>query len=108
MGLVLTPLATSLAQQGTARAPSGRPEVVCAGQRVDDIIVYTDAPAMRNLDRVPPLARAARQLHRTTRPDVVRRFLLLEPGHACDELRRAESERILRAQTFIAEARVFV
>jgi len=108
MGLVLTPFAVCLAQPGVVRTPSGRPEVVCAGQRVDDIIVYADAPAMRNLDRIPPLARAARQLHRTTRPDVIRRFLLLEPGDLCDELRRAESERILRAQTFIAEARVFV
>jgi len=75
---------------------------------VDDVIVYADAPAMRNLDRVPPLANAARALHRTTRPDVIRRYLLLEHGQPCTELRRAESERILRAQPFIAEARVYV
>jgi len=108
MALVVTPFAASVAQQGLARAPSGRPVVVCAGQRVDDVIVYADAPAMRNLDRVPPLANAARALHRTTRPDVIRRFLLLERGQPCSELRRAESERILRAQPFIAEARVYV
>lgn len=108
MALVLTPFAASVAQQGLARAPSGRPVVVCAGQRVDDVIAYADAPAMRNLDRVPPLADAARALHRTTRPDVIRRFLLLEHGEPCSELRRAESERILRAQPFIAEARVYV
>jgi len=108
MALVLSPLAASAAQQGTVRAPSGRPVVVCAGQRVDDVIVYSDAPALRSLDRVPALAHAARALHRTTRPDVIRRFLLLERGDQCSELRRAESERILRAQPFIAEARVFV
>lgn len=108
MALVLTPFAASVAQQGLARAPSGRPVVVCAGQRVDDVIVYADAPAMRNLDRVPPLANAARALQRTTRPGVIRRFLLLERGDTCTELRRAESERILRAQPFIAEARVYV
>lgn len=108
MALVLSPFAASAAQQGAVRAPSGRPVVVCAGQRVDDVIVYADAPAMRNLDRVPALANVARALHRTTRPDVIRRFLLLERGDACSELRRAESERILRAQTFIAEARVYV
>ncbi len=108
MALVLTPFAASAAQQGGARSPSGRPVVVCAGQRVDDVVVYADAPALRSLNRVPALARAARALHRTTRPDVIRRFLLLERGEPCTELRRAESERILRAQPFIAEARVFV
>jgi hypothetical protein len=79
MAFLLVPMAAAEAQPG-ARAPSGRPVVVCAGQRVDDVIVYADAPAMRNLDRVPPLARAARALHRTTRPDVIRRFLLIEHG----------------------------
>jgi hypothetical protein len=108
MALLLVPVAASVAQQGAERAPSGRPVVVCAGQLVGDVIVYADAPAMRNLDRIPPLAHAARSLHRTTRPDVIRRFLLLEHGDACSELRRAESERILRAQPFIAEARVYV
>jgi hypothetical protein len=108
MALVLTPFAASVAQQGTARAPSGRPVVVCAGQRVDDVVIYADAPAVRSLNRVPALARAARAIHRTTRPDVIRRFLLLDRGDGCSEIRRAESERILRAQPFIAEARVFV
>jgi hypothetical protein len=108
MALVITPVVALSAQQRVARAPSGRPVVVCAGQRVDDIIVYADAPALRSLDRVPAVARAARALHRTTRPDVIRRFLLLEHHEPCTELRRAESERILRAQPFIAEARVFV
>ena len=46
MALVLSPFAASAAQQGAVRAPSGRPVVVCAGQRVDDVIVYADAPAM--------------------------------------------------------------
>jgi hypothetical protein len=106
--LALSPFAALTAQQGVVRAPSGRPVVVCAGQRVDDLIIYADAPALRSLDRVPAVARAARALHRTTRPDVIRRFLLLDRGEPCSELRRAESERILRAQPFIAEARVLV
>ena len=45
-------------------------------------------------------------MHTTTQPDLIRRFLLLHPGDPCNELRRAESERILRAQPFIAEASV--
>ena len=36
------------------------------------------------------------------------RFLLLREGDACNELRRAESERILRAQPFIADASIDV
>ena len=108
MSLVLSPLAVSAAQQGPAQAPSGRPTVVCAGQRVDDIIIYSEAPSVASLARVPALAAAARAMHRTTRTEVIRRFLLLDRGQPCSELRRAESERILRAQPFIADADVFV
>jgi hypothetical protein len=50
----------------------------------------------------------ATAIHTTTQPNVIHRFLLLAEGDACDELRRAESERILRAQPFIAEATVRV
>ena len=108
MVLVLSPLGAAGAQLATARAPSGRPVVVCAGQQVDDIIVYSEAPTVAGLKRVPVLAAAARAVHQTTRPEVIRRFLLLERGQPCSELRRSESERILRAQPFIADADVFV
>jgi hypothetical protein len=47
-------------------------------------------------------------MHETTQPDVVERFLLFKAGDRCEELRRAESERILRAQPFIADADVFI
>ena len=63
---------------------------------------------MASLQRVPVLARLARALHATTRTELIRRFLLLDEGEPCTELRRAESERILRAQPFIADADVFV
>ena len=36
----------------------------------------------------------------------MRRFLIVEPGQACDDRRRSESERLLRAQPFIASASV--
>ena len=41
-----------------------------------------------------------------TREQVVRRYVTLHPGKPCTEFRRAESERLLRAQPFIATARV--
>ncbi|MGH7665163.1 MAG: hypothetical protein ACRENI_12870 [Gemmatimonadaceae bacterium] len=52
------------------------------------------------------LARAANRLHTTTQPQVVRRFLAFSEGQSCTPLRLAESERILRAQSFIAEAKI--
>ena len=45
-----------------------------------------------------------RETHVVTRDEVVRGYLLLRVGERCNELRRAESERILRSQTFIADA----
>jgi len=58
--------------------------------------------------RVPTLAKMANAIHRTTDPEIISRFLLLHEGDFCSELRRAESERILRAQPFISEAQIRV
>lgn len=111
--LAVLPLASLSAQRSEmpARpllAPSGRPTADCMGQRIDDIVVYSEALSIANLQRVPVLARLARTLHVTTKAELIRRFLLLDEGQDCSELRRAESERILRAQPFIADANVFV
>ena len=54
------------------------------------------------------MARVVAAVHTTTHTTLIRRFLLLQVGDACVELRRAESERILRAQPFIAAAAVTV
>ena len=89
-------------------APSGRPTAECIGQRIDDIVIYAEAPSVANLQRVPVLARLARKFHATTRTELIRNFLLLQQGDACVELRRAESARILRAQPYIADAEVYV
>ena len=53
-----------------------------------------------------PLARALTAIHAVTRPDVIGHFLALHVGEMCTELRREESERILRAQPFLSEVRV--
>lgn len=52
-----------------------------------------------------PVLRAALQ-HRTTKPAAIRPFLELAEGGACTEFRRAESERLLRAQPYLADAAV--
>ena len=98
----------SAAQASPSPAPSGRAIVACAGQHIDDVIIYSDAPTVASLQRFPRLASIARAVHATTRPELIRRFLLLDRQDRCNELRRAESERILRAQPFIADAEVFV
>ena len=88
-------------------ATAPREPVRCAGQPISDIVALTQPPyAGGMLGRFRFVAQIARQLHATTQPDVVRRFLVLAPGQPCDELRRAESERILRAQPFLVDARV--
>ncbi len=82
--------------------------VACAGQHIDGVVIRTSAPTVAAFRHVPTLARIVGAVHTTTNPEVVRRFLLLRTGDRCDELRRTESERILRAQPFIADASVRV
>jgi hypothetical protein len=97
------PWRSALAQADTTQATA----LPCDGQPITEIDIRTEPPTLPPLlRRVRLLQRAIDQLHATTREDVVRRFLLLAVGQPCRELRRAESERILRAQPFLADARV--
>jgi hypothetical protein len=97
-------------QDPAAPAPLPRPARTparCAGQRISDVVVLTQPPYTNNLlGRVAFVERTVRRLHATTRPQLIARFLLLRANDACDELRRAESERILRAQPYLVDARV--
>lgn len=45
-------------------------------------------------------------LHVTTSPEVIEHFLLMKKGEPCSPLRRYETERVLRAQPFLADASV--
>jgi len=82
--------------------------VTCRGQRIDSITVDAQAPSVSGLRRVPVLGNIVRGAHVITRPEVIRGYLLLRVGDRCNELRRSESERILRAQPFIADATIEV
>ena len=107
--LVAVPVLSLASQQpAPSPAPSGRRVVPCMGQQIQQVTIYTEAPSVASLRRVPVVARVARTMHETTQPNVVERFLLFTAGDKCEELRRAESERILRAQPFIADADVFI
>lgn len=79
----------------------------CSGEVVNSIEVQSNPSfelAGSRLFRRAVLA--ARKLHSTTNPAIIRRYLALEVGSKCTELRRTESERILRAQPYLAEAYV--
>ena len=81
----------------------------CAGQTISNIVVVTQPPYTDKLPRrLEFVRRAARALHATTRDAVIRRYLLLDVGQPCNQIRRAESERILRAQPFLVDARIQV
>ena len=81
----------------------------CAGQPISDIIVITQPPFTERLPaRLEWVRRTVRRTHSNTRDEVVRRFLLMKVGEPCNQIRRAESERILRAQPFLVDARIRV
>lgn len=79
----------------------------CDGQIVSTIDVVPHDPSFLRLPRsLRTLARGVGLHHTTTKAEVIRRFLLLEVGRPCTERQRAESERILRYQPFLADATV--
>ncbi|GJG88165.1 hypothetical protein tb265_33460 [Gemmatimonadetes bacterium T265] len=86
----------------------GRPLVACRGQPIHEIVVDANPPLGNQHvpRRLKKLERHITAVHATTREGVIRRFLLLHEGDPCDELRRSESERVLRAQPFLVDARV--
>lgn len=98
------------APRPTVQSSRGRLAVTgCAGQPVSDIVVITQPPFSEKLpSRLEFVRRTVRTLHANTREELVRRFLLLRVGDACNQIQRAESERILRAQPFFVDARIRV
>lgn len=78
----------------------------CSGEIVREITIYAAAPTVARTNRVPILGAIARSTHVTTQPEIIRGFLLLREGDRCTELARAESERVLRVQPFIADASI--
>jgi hypothetical protein len=79
----------------------------CEGHIVSAIDVRPQPPYFAGLTgQWRWVARRLNSLHATTRPSVIRRFLALHVGQPCTAIRLEESERVLRGQPFIAEARV--
>lgn len=79
----------------------------CKGQIISRIEVSTKPPFdIKGSKLQRRLTHQLTALHATTNPDVIDRFLALRPGMACNELRRVESERILRGQPYLADATI--
>jgi hypothetical protein len=82
-------------------------QVACEGLPVSEVRVEARRPVFRGV--LAWWRRAARAVglhHENTSEGLVRRFVTLDPGAPCTEFRRSETERILRAQPYLAEATV--
>jgi len=91
----------ALAQTVSVNAP------VCDGMVVSRVDIEPAPPPFSgSAARWRAAANAVGLHHATTRADVVRAFLSLAPDQPCTEFRRAESERVLRAQPFLSDASV--
>lgn len=100
-------LALSIALAPSVSAQGVDTLEACDGMGVRSLSVATAKPEFRGAAGMwRKFARALGLHHHTTNTGVVRRFVSLDPQRGCTEFRRAESERILRAQPFIADARV--
>ena len=92
------------AQRGRLAPPD---TTACAGRTVTDIAITALPPYPNGIfRRWRALSDLLQRVHVITRPEVVRRFLRLDVGDVCRPLDLAESERILRAQPFLADARI--
>jgi hypothetical protein len=93
----------------SARAQDSAPASIspCDGRIVTGFDVRAARPPFEGTAKAwRAVARAVGLHHTTTRAGVIESFLALHLGRPCTERRRAESERILRAQPFIGDATV--
>ena len=85
--------------------------VPCDGLVISRIDIRRSARTVMDKQRAPGWARAVLQpllLGAPTRANAIAPFLQLREGATCTERRRAESERVLRLQPYLADAAVRV
>jgi len=94
------------AAAGVAQGPIS-PMPSCDGKLVTSIAITPHDPSFLAVPRpLRELARGVGLVHTTSTQETIGRFLLLDIGQPCTERHRAESERILRLQPFLADATV--
>ena len=92
---------------GSAHAAQAEPQFKPFVQTIDRIIVINgDVFDLNNPKENKSLYRFANRIHINTREEVIKEFLLFQPGDTLSMQKLAESERILREQTFIHDASV--
>jgi hypothetical protein len=80
----------------------------CVGQPVTGIEYLRQPPPLAGA-RVPGVIRPVMRFllqHRQTSPEAIEPFVIVREGRACTLDRLAESERLLRAQPYLADARI--
>jgi hypothetical protein len=93
--------------QGSQGQREPRTQSQCNGQMITDVVVHTLPPTYGGVfSQTPWLNRLATTLHMTTAARVVENLVLLRKGEECSILLRRETERLLRAQPFLADASV--
>ncbi len=96
-----------VAEPTSDTTPGGAHTAACHGEPVSRIDIETRPPFEATGGAVTArLARALTDLHSTTRPYIIRHYLALDVGQPCTDFRVTESQRILRAQPFLADATV--
>jgi hypothetical protein len=114
--LVLATTFAVISRPAIARQTSSRPPAIrsvpdtsgrCHGEIVSAIDIESTTP------QYGPAAGVWRMMqnlagvhHPSTKSGIIESFLSLSVGKPCSEFRRAESERVLRVQPFLASARV--
>ena len=102
-----TALCCGATSRARAQAPAEPVLATCEGMLVSQIDIQPGRPSFSGqASRWRNVARAVGLHHATTRDGVIDAFLALHVGDPCTEIRRAESERLLRAQPFLADATV--
>ncbi len=85
------------------------PNTTCAGQTITAVTVLALPPLEHpSKDWWSTPVRVLNNTHSVTKASVVQSLMLLKPGDKCDRFLMRESERILRAQPFIADAHIAV
>jgi hypothetical protein len=111
--IALAVVAGSSAAQDTTAAPkpAAPPPVAprCNGETISQVTVTRGEPVMveRSVGWLRPFLRVA-LAGAPTRESAVVPFLLVEQGDRCEEIKLAESERVLRAQPYLADAKAVV
>jgi hypothetical protein len=104
--LLLLVSALASAVQAVAQDPATA-LASCDGRTVTEIVITPRDPSFLSFPQgLRPLARGVGLHHTTSKKEMINRFVLLEEGEECTERQRAESERILRLQPFLADASI--